>query len=259
MSLNERASIHPNAQIGEGVEIGPFSTIEADVVIGEGTWIGPNVVIMNGARIGKNCKIFPGAVISGDPQDLKYKGEVTTVEIGDNTSIREFATIHKGTDDRMKTVIGKNCLIMAYVHVAHDCILGDNVILANNTTLAGHVVVKNFAVLEAFSGAQQFIEVGEHAFVGAGTFIKKDVPPYVRAARDPIAYIGVNRIGLERRGFSIDSIRGIEDIYRTVYQKRLNNTQALEVIEQEEPESSEKLIITDFIKNSANGIIRGGS
>lgn len=257
MNQHKLSNIHPKAKIAENVTIDAFATIDEDVEIGEGTWIGPNACVMDGARVGKNCRIFPGAVISAIPQDLKFQGEYSTVEVGDNTSIREFCTIHKGTIDKKRTIIGKNCLLMAYVHVAHDCTLGDNVILANSVQIAGHVTIDDFAILEGLSAVQQFIHIGAHAFVAGYTPVRKNVPPYVKAARDPISYVGVNSVGLRRRGFDHDLVLQIEDIYRTLYLKGYNVSNAVEIIEKEAPSSKEKEYILQFIKASDKGIIRG--
>ena len=251
------AYIHPGAKIAKNVVVEPFTTIHNNVTIGDGTWIGSNVTIMEGARIGKNCNIFPGAVISASPQDLKYEGEDTTVVIGDNTTIRECATIHKGTSDRMKTVIGKNCLIMAYCHVAHDCLVGDNCIFSNNTTLAGHVTVGDNVVLAGMVAVHQFASVGKHAFVTGGSLVRKDVPPFVKAAREPLSYVGINSVGLRRRGFSTEKIREIQDIYRILYQKNYNNTQGVEIIEAEMQATSERDEILQFVKDSHRGIMKG--
>jgi UDP-N-acetylglucosamine acyltransferase len=249
--------IHPNAKIGKGVSIEPFSAIYDNVEIGDGTWIGPNVTIFPGARIGKNCKIFPGAVISAIPQDLKFNGEDTTTEIGDNTTIRECVTINRGTTDKMKTAVGSNCLLMAYVHVAHDCILGNNIILANSVTLAGHVQIDDWAILEGLVAVQQFIRIGAHSFLAGGSLVRKNVPPFTKGAREPLQYIGINSVGLRRRGFTNELILEIEDIYRTLYVKGLNVANALTVIEQEAPVSKEKEEILDFIRESKDGIMRG--
>ncbi len=249
--------IHPDAKIGKNVTIDPFATIYGDVEIGEGTWIGPNVVIMDGARIGNNCKIYPGAVISAISQDLKYKGEYTTTHIGDNTTIRECVTIHKGTSDRHKTVVGSNCLLMAYVHVAHDCLIGDNVVIANSTQLAGHITIDDWVIIEGMVGTQQFVHIGAHAFIAGGSLVRKNVPPYVKAAREPLSYVGVNTIGLRRRGFSDQQIMNIEDIYRVIYVQNSNITTALSVAELELPVSDEKALILDFIRSSTKGIMRG--
>ena len=250
-------NIHPEAKIGKNVIIDPFTTIYKDVVIEDGTWIGPNVTIFNGARIGKNCKIFPGAVISAIPQDLKFDDEITTTEIGDNCIIRECVTINRGTTDRMKTVVGDNCLLMAYVHVAHDCIVGNNCVLANCVNLAGHVTIGDFVIIEGVVGVQQFVDIGEHSFIAAGSNVRKNVPPYIKAARAPLTFAGVNSVGLRRRGFSSDAVIQIEDIFRTIYTRGLNVTNAVKVIEQEAPKSKEKEIILKFIEDSAKGIIRG--
>src|SRR5699024_7557366 len=219
--------IHPNAQISDNVVVEPFSTIQEDVIIGEGTWIGPNVTIMNGARIGKNCKIYPGAVIAGEPQDLKFEGEHTTAEIGDNTTIRECVTINRGTKDRWKTVVGKNCLIQAYSHIAHDCIVGDNCIFSNASTLAGHITVGDHVVLAGMVAVHQFCEIGAHAFVTGGSLVRKDIPPYIKVAREPITYAGINSIGLRRRGFTNEQITEIQNIYRVLFVRHSNLSKAL--------------------------------
>lgn len=250
-------NIHPNAKIGKNVTIESFTTIYDNVEIGDGTWIGPNVTIFEGARIGKNCKIFPGAVISAIPQDLKFQGEETTTEIGDNTTIREFVTINRGTIDRLKTVVGSNCLLMAYVHIGHDSIIGNNCILANCVNVAGHVELEDYVVIEGVVGLQQFVKVGRHAFIAAGSNVRKNVPPFVKAAREPLSYVGVNSVGLRRRGFSSDSVLLIEDIYRSIYVRGLNLSNAVRVIEQEAPQSEEKEIILKFIAESTKGMIRG--
>jgi len=251
------AYVHPGAKIAKNVVIEPFTTIHNNVIIGEGTWIGSNVTIMEGARIGKNCNIFPGAVISAIPQDLKFQDEETTVEIGDGTTIREFVTINRGTVDRMKTVVGKNCWIMAYCHIAHDCIVGDNCVFSNNSTLAGHITVGDYVVLAGMAAIQQFCMIGSHAFVTGGSLVRKDVPPYVKAGREPLSYVGINSIGLRRRGFSTEKIREIQNIYRILYQKNYNNSQAAEIIEAEMEATPERDEILQFIKNSQRGIMKG--
>lgn len=258
MTTSENNSyLHPDAQIGSNVEIGPFTYIEGDVVIGDGTWIGPNVTIFNGARIGNNCRIFPGAVISGIPQDLKFEGESTTAEIGDNTTIREYVTINRGTSYADKTIVGNNCLLMAYVHVAHDCILGDNVILANSVNLAGHVEIDDWAIVEGMVGIQQFLKIGAHSFIAATSFVRKNVPPFVKAAREPLAYAGVNSVGLKRRNFTTEQINRIHEIYRLLFVKGYSISNAVEIIQNELEDSPEKDYILDFIKKSNNGIIKG--
>jgi len=251
------AYVHPGAKIAKNVVIEPFTTIHNNVVIGEGTWIGSNVTIMEGARIGKNCNIFPGAVISAIPQDKKYEGEDTLAVIGDNTTIRECVTINRGTTDRMKTEIGNDCWIMAYSHIAHDCIVGNHCIFSNNSTLAGHINIGDYVVLAGMTAINQFCSVGNHAFVTGGTLVRKDVPPFVKAGREPISYVGINSIGLRRRGFSTEKIREIQDIYRILYQKNYNNSQACVIIEAEMEASSERDEILQFIKNSQRGIMKG--
>ncbi|MDE7125958.1 MAG: acyl-ACP--UDP-N-acetylglucosamine O-acyltransferase, partial [Muribaculaceae bacterium] len=234
-----------------------FVTIEGNVEIGEGTRICSNVTIMDGTRIGKNCRIFPGAVIGAVPQDLKFRGEDTTAVIGDNTTIRECVTIHRGTASKGTTIVGNNCLLMAYVHVAHDCVVGNNIILANSTQLAGEVVVDDWAIVGGGSLVHQFTHIGSHVMIQGGSLIGKDIPPYVKAGREPISYAGVNSIGLRRRNFSNDTIREIQDIYRFLYLSRMNVTDALDAIEAELPATKERDEILLFIRNSKRGIIRG--
>ena len=251
--------IHPDARIADDVVIEPFTTIAADVEIGSGTRIGPNVTIMDGARIGKDCRIFPNAVISCVPQDLKYQGEKTTCVIGDRTTIHEGVTISRGTKAAGTTRIGDDCLIMAYVHVAHDCILGNHVVLASYVGLTGHCEVDDYAIIGGLAGTHQFTKIGAHAMVGGGTLIRKDVPPYAKAGKEPISYIGVNYIGLYRRGFSTEKVEEIQNIYRTLYQDGYNISQALEVIEKNFPPTDERNNIISFIRNSQRGIMRGHS
>lgn len=255
--MSNLSHIDPAAKIGKDVTISPFSFIDKNVEIGDGTWIGPNVTIFSGARIGKNCRIFPGAVISAIPQDLKFNGEDTITKIGDNTTIRECVTINRGTTDKMKTAVGSNCLLMAYVHVAHDCILGNNIIIANSVNLAGHVTIEDWVILEGLAAVQQFVTIGAHAFITGGSLVRKNVPPFTKAAREPLQYVGINSVGLRRRGFSNESVLEIEDIYRTLYVKGHNVTNALAVIEQEAPNSKEKEQILNFIRESKDGIMRG--
>jgi len=253
----EQVFVHEQAKIGQNVSIEPFSYVGADVEIGDGTWIGPNVTIMDGARIGKNCRIFPGAVISAIPQDLKFDGEKTTAEIGDNTTIRECVTINRGTKDRNTTKVGSNCLLMAYVHLAHDVEVGNNVILANTANIAGHVTIEDFAILEGVVAVQQFVTIGAHSFIAGGSLVRKNVPPFVKAAREPLAYAGINAIGLRRRQYKVETIAQIEDIYRIIFVKGGKLSNALEQIKSEVPDSAEKNQIIDFIEASDKGIIRG--
>lgn len=251
------AYVHPEANIADNVVIEPFVSIDKDVIVGEGTRIGSSVTIMPGVRIGKNCRIFPGAVIGAQPQDLKFRGEYSTVEIGDNTTIREFVTINRGTAAKGKTIVGSNCLLMAYVHVAHDCVVGNNVILVNNTQLAGEVIVDDYAILAGMVAVHQFVHVGSHVMIAGGSLVRKDVPPFIKAGREPLSYVGINSIGLRRRNFSNEKIREVQEIYRYIYQKGLNISQAVEIIEAEMPASTERDEVLLFIKDSKRGIIRG--
>lgn len=253
------AYIHPQAKIATNVVVEPFTTIHNNVIIGSGTWIGSSVTIMEGARIGKNCRIFPGAVISAIPQDLKFDGEDSLAIIGDNTTIRECVTVNRGTKALGHTKIGDNCLIMATTHIAHDCIVGNNCILANGSIIAGHVTVGDYAILSGLVAVHQFIHIGEHSMVSGGSLVRKDVPPYTKAGKEPLSYIGINSIGLRRRGFTTEKIREIQDIYRILYQKNYNTTQALEKIEAEMEATKERDQIILFIKNSQRGIMKGYS
>ncbi|NLA24951.1 MAG: acyl-ACP--UDP-N-acetylglucosamine O-acyltransferase [Bacteroidales bacterium] len=251
------AYVNPEAKIAQNVVIEPFVTIAKNVEIGEGTWIGPNVTIMEGARIGKNCRIFPGAVISAIPQDLKFRGEETTVEIGDNTTIRECVTVNRGTVAKGKTVVGSGCLLMCYAHIAHDCVIKDNVILGAYTALAGEVVVDDWAIVSSGSLVHQFVHIGAHTMIQGASKVGKDVPPYIKAGRDPLSYEGINSIGLRRRSYENDKINEIQDIYRVIYSRGMNTSQAIEFVEAEMVASKERDEILLFIKNSKRGIIRG--
>lgn len=251
------AFINPAAKIAPSVVIDPFVTIDANVEIGEGTRILSGATILEGSRIGRNCTIFPNAVIGAIPQDLKFRGEDTLAEIGDNTTIRECVTVNRGTAARGRTTVGRNCLIMAYAHVAHDCNVGDNVILANATQLAGEVIVDDYAILGGGTLVHQFCHLGAHIMVQGGALINKDIPPFVKAAREPIAYTGINSVGLRRRGFSSETIREIQDVYRYIYMSGLNVSDAIERIEAELPATPERDEIVQFIRNSKRGIIRG--
>lgn len=248
-------SIHPEAKIGKNVEIGPFTFIDKDVEIGDGTKIMANVTILEGARIGKNCIIFPNAVISAIPQDLKFKGEKTTAVIGDNTTIRECVTINRGTASKGTTIVGNNCLIMAYVHVAHDCVVGNNIILGNTTQLAGEVKVDDWAIISGGTLVHQFTRIGSHVMIQGGSRIGKDVPPYAMAGRDPLAYCGLNLVGLRRRGFSNEKIEEIQNIYRKLYMSGLNVTQAIANIKETCPDTEERKVVLDFLETSERGII----
>lgn len=251
------AYVSPEAKLANNVMIDPFVTIHKNVEIDEGTYIASNVTIMEGARIGKNVKIFPGAVISAIPQDLKFEGEQSLTIIGDNTVIRESVTLNRGTNATGKTVIGANCLLMAYVHVAHDCVIGNNCILANSVQLAGHVEIGDYAIIGGLSAVHQFAKIGGHVMISGGSLVRKDVPPYSKAAREPLSYEGVNSIGLRRRGFSPEKIAEIQEIYRILYLRGYNNAAALKKIEAEMPASKERDEILSFIKESDRGIMKG--
>ena len=255
--ISKLANISSSAKLGANVVVEAFSTIYGNVNIGDGTKIHPNVTIYPGTNIGTNCEIFPGSVIGLEPQDLKFEGEETFVEIGNNTIIRECVTIHKGTKDKWKTKIGDNCLLMVYVHVAHDCQVGDNVVLAAYTGLSGHVIVDDFAILEGKVAAQQFVHIGSHSFVGGASLVRKDIPPYVKAAREPLMFAGVNSVGLRRRGFSDQHIREIEDIYRTLYVQNNNISMGIKMIEKSINISKLRTEILDFVSKSERGVIRG--
>lgn len=259
MSYHPLANVHPEAVIGNNVVIEPFATIQKDVVIGDGSWIGPNAVICEGARLGKNVKVYPGASVSSVPQDLKFAGEKTETFVGDNTVIRESVTISRGTADKHKTVIGKNCLLMAYVHIAHDCIIGNNCIFANAVQVAGHVVIEDWAIIGGASALHQFVKVGSHVMLSGGSLVRKDVPPYTKAAREPLTYAGVNSVGLRRRGFAADKINEIQEIYRYIFLKGLNNSKALDAVEKDLPASPERDYIVNFIRSSERGVMKGFS
>lgn len=255
--ISNLAYVHPNARIAENITVEAFAYVAGNVEIGEGTWLGPHSTILDGARIGKNCRIFSGAVISGIPQDLKFHGEETTAEIGDNTTIREGVTINRGTAIVGKTVVGSNCLLMAYSHVAHDCHVGDNCILGNVAGLAGEVKVDDWAIISGGTFVHQFSHVGKHVIIGPICKVRMDVPPYIKAERDPLAYMGLNVVGLSRRGFEKGRIDEIHKIYRAIYQNGMNTTAALAYVENEFTPSPDRDYILEFIRKSQRGIIRG--
>ena len=250
MNQSPLAVVHPEAKIGQNVTIDPFAVIEKDVVIGDNCHIYSHAVILDGARIGDNCSIFPGAVIAGIPQDLKFKGEQTTAEIGKNTTIRECVTINRGTASKGKTIVGSDCLIMAYSHIAHDCVLKDHIILGNASQIAGEVEIDDFAIVSGGSLVHQFTRISKHVMVQGGSRIGKDIPPYTLIGRDPIVYCGINIVGLRRRGFTNQQVFLIQDIYRTLYTRGLNNTEAIKAIETEYEASEERDLILNFIKTS---------
>ena len=255
--IHQLSAVDPRAKIGKNVTIDPFSTISSDVEIGDGTWVGSNVTIMDGARIGKNCKIFPGTVISAIPQDLKFEGEDSLVIIGDNTTIRECVTINRGNKALGYTKVGNNCLIMATAHIAHDCIIGDHVIIVNGCGVAGHVEIGDYAIIGGLSAIHQFSRIGKHVMVSGGSLIRKDIPPYIKVAREPMTYAGINSVGLRRRGMSNEKIIEIQNIYRVIFQMKMNVSQALAYAEKELASTPERDEILLFIQNSQRGIIKG--
>ncbi len=255
--ISPQAYVSQDATIGPGTVVEPFAFIEANVVIGANCWVGPHAIIHSNTTLGDSCKVFSGAVVGAIPQDLKFNGEASTVEIGNHTVIRECVTINRGTADRMITKVGSDCLLMAYCHLAHDVCIGDHVIIANSGNIAGHVTIEDWVIIEGMVGVQQFVTIGQHAFVAGGSLVRKNVPPFVKAAREPLSFIGVNSTGLRRRGFTKDRIINIEDIYRTLYVQNTNLSQAARLAEKDLPHSPEKEGILAFIQASDRGIIRG--
>lgn len=254
--ISDLAFVHPDARLGKDVIVEPFAYIAGNVVIGDETWVGPNSTIMDGARIGKKCRIFPSSVVSGVPQDLKFRGEDTTAEIGDNTTVREGVTVNRGTAAVGKTVVGSGCLLMAYSHIGHDCAIGNNCIIGNSTGLAGEVKVDDWAILSGGTLVHQFARIGAHVMIGGGSKIRTDVPPFIKADREPLSYMGLNSVGLTRRGFEKERIDEIHNIYRAIYQNGMNVTQALDHVENVFKQSPDRDYILDFIRKSERGIIR---
>jgi UDP-N-acetylglucosamine acyltransferase len=250
--------IHPSARIGQNVQIGPFTVIEADVEIGDNCHIGANVHIFSGARIGAGVQIYPFASISAPPQAFRQDPAQVYLEIGEGTIIRECCTLNRGVPAfGGKTTIGSNCLLMAYVHVAHDCHIGNNNVLANNVTLAGHIEIGNYATIGGLVAVHQFARIGDQVMIGGGSLVRKDVPPFVKAAREPLSYAGINSVGLKRRGFPTDDIHHIQDIYRILFMKNLNTNRALTAIEQDIPDTQFRHQIVDFVRGAKRGIIKG--
>ena len=254
--IHSTAIVSSKARIAEGVLVEPYAVIEENVIIGEGCYIGPHVLIANGARIGKNCKIHKGAVVSTPPQDLTYNNEPTTCEIGENTTIREFCTLNRGTKKQhFKSVVGSNCLLMAYVHIAHDCIIGNNVIIANSVQMAGHITIEDYAFIGGLVAIHQFVNIGAHSIIGGHFRIPKDIPPYIMAGGWPVTFERLNIIGLRRRGFSKETIDTLNDVYRILYLSKLNVSQGVERIKASMTITPEVQHILDFIAQSKRGII----
>ena len=256
-NISSLAYVHPNVEIKDDVIVEPFAYIEDNVIIGSGTRIMPHACVMSGARIGKNCTIFPNAVISGIPQDLKFENEESLAIIGDNTTVRECVTVNRGTKSRGHTIVGSNCLLMAYAHVAHDCVLKDYVIIGNSVQIAGEVEIDDYAIISGGTLIHQFTRIGKHTMIQGGTKLGKDIPPYILAGREPVSYVGLNIVGLRRRGFSREQINSIQEIYRYLYLSGYNITQALEKIESELGDSDERIEIVDFVRASTRGVVRG--
>lgn len=255
--VSNLAYVHPDAKLGKNLTVEPFAYIAGNVVIGDDTWIGPGAVIHDGARIGTGCRIFPGAVVAGIPQDLKFRGEETTVEIGNNTTVREGVTINRGTSAAGKTVVGNNCLLMAYSHVGHDCLLGNECILGNLTGLAGEVRLDDMVTLSGGTLVHQFGRIGSYVFIGGGIkIVRADVPPFIKADRDPLSFMGLNTVGLSRRGFSKDRIDEIHEIYRAIYNNGMNTTKALDYVEKNFKPSPDRDYILEFFRTSRRGVIR---
>ncbi|HMT52616.1 MAG TPA: acyl-ACP--UDP-N-acetylglucosamine O-acyltransferase [Saprospiraceae bacterium] len=255
--ISNLSFVHSTAKLGENVTVEPFAYIGENVEIGEGSWIGPHATVLEGSFVGKNCKIFPGAVVGAIPQDLKYKGEKSTLVIEDNVTVRECCTLNRGTEASMTTRIGKGTLLMAYVHVAHDSYVGSNCILANNVNLAGHIEIGNQVIIGGMSAVHQFVKIGDHVMIGGGSLVRKDVPPFVKAAREPLSYVGVNSIGLRRRGYTNEQINHIQDIYRILFVKGNNVKKAIEIIEATIKETNEKEIILQFLGQADRGLMKG--
>lgn len=257
--ISSLASIHPNARVGNNVIVEPFAVIHDNVIIGDNSHIMSHAVILPHSHIGKACKVFPGAVIGAIPQDLKFLGEETTVEIGDHTTIRECVTVNRGTKEKWKTLVGSHCLLMAYSHVAHDCVIGNHAILANGVQVAGHVEIGDFAIIGGLCGIQQFTRIGRHAYIGGQTAIRKDVPPYVKAAREPISYVGINVVGLHRRNFPHHQIEAISQIYHLLFVGNHSTTSGINLVKDKMPDNEIKSEILQFIQESKIGVIKRSS
>lgn len=255
--ISPNAFVHPDAKIGNNVIIEAFAYIDSNTEVGDGTYIMSGANIRYGARIGKNCTVFPGAVVAGIPQDLKFKGEDSLAVIGNNTTIRECVTISRGTSSKGTTIVGDDCLLMAYSHVAHDCVIKNHVILGNSTQLAGEVVVEDYAILSGGTLVHQFTHVGEHVMVQGGTRLGKDIPPFIIAGREPVSYAGINLVGLRRRGYNNEQINQIQEAYRLIYQSGYNFSDAIAKIEQDFTKTPEISLIVNFVKSSSRGIVRG--
>ncbi len=255
--ISPNAFVHPDAKIGKDVVIEPFAYIDSNTEIGDGTYIMSNANVRYGARIGFGCKVFPGAVVGGIPQDLKFDGEDSLAIIGNNTTIRECVTVNRGTKSKGYTKVGDNCLLMAYSHIAHDCVLKDHVIIGNASQLAGEVEVDDYAIISGGALVHQFTHIGEHVMIQGGTRLGKDIPPFIIAGREPVSYAGINLVGLRRRGYSNEVINQIQEAYRLIYQSGLNVTDAIVKLESDFVQTSEIKKVISFVRNSSRGIVRG--
>ena len=254
-NISPAALIDPSAKLGKNIYVGPFAIIEKNVIIGDGTWIDAHAHIKPFTTVGKDCKIFHGAVVGEIPQDLKFEGEKSELIIGDSTIIREFCTLNRGTKDKGKSEIGNNCLLMAYVHIAHDCLIGDHSILANGVQLGGHVEIGKNVTIGGMTPVHQFCKIGDYSFIGGGLRIVQDVPPYILAMGEPLQFSGLNSIGLRRKNFSSKTCKQIKQAYRHIYQSNMNRSQALSIIQKEFNNIAEIDCIIDFIGNSNRGLI----
>ena len=252
--IHSTALVDPGAELGAGVVVGPYAIIGPGVVVGAGTEIGPHVLVERDTILGEGCRLAKGAVLGTDPQDLKYKGEETVLVVGDRTTIREYATLNRGTSAAGKTAVGSDCLLMAYTHVAHDCEIGNHVIISNATQMAGHVLIEDWAIISGLVAVHQFVRIGAHSFVGGGSRIPQDVPPYCRVVGNPPKLYGLNTVGLDRRGFAEDIRKELKRTYRILFQSGLNVSQGITRAEQEVQPFPEVLQLLDFIKSSERGI-----
>ena len=252
--IHPTAIVDPGAQIGSDVEIGPYAIVGEGCVIGDGCVVAARATLERNVILAPRVKVGSGSILGGDPQDLKYRGEPTTVEIGEGTTIREYATINRGTTHSYKTTVGSDCFIMSYVHLAHDCHVGNNVIISNATQLAGHVIVEDFAIISGVSAAHQFVRIGAHSFVGGCSRVAKDVPPFLKAVGNPVKLYGLNSVGLQRRGFPDNTVRELKRAYRLLFRSELNVSQALERARAELEPLPEVQHFLDFIDASARGV-----
>jgi len=254
--IHESAVVHPEAQLGTDVVVGPFAIIEKEVQIGDKTEIGPHAIIADGTTIGNNCRISAGAVLGTQPQDLKFENEKTFVVIGDNTTIREYATVNRATSHSYYTRVGDNCLLMAYSHIAHDCQIGNHVVIANAVNMAGHVIIEDYVGVGGMTAIHQFVRIGAHTFIGGGYRVPKDVPPYILAMGEPLTFGGLNQVGLKRRGFSDETLSILKKAYRIIYRSKLIFKDALIEVENSLPKIPEIEHLLKFLKESERGVIR---